>query len=282
MQLNYRLEATDGLMSSTDPISWTPATSNSIAPVALGTLMKVNIPNVNDGNQKYYPFKVNSVTDKNFAFRFNDADNTWAQITNGLTISTTQGLKIVTIPGDNDKVFSYIVTESSQYDKIPAISAKMRVETYISEDITAANFKDYRAWDHLGSVTTLPEKVFLTFTAMGKNPFNTTQMQYGSIYVAIRKNGEADELYLGIESIPEGYTTTNQTEFNKIPVISTRYYSASAAPTPIQSLDDRVTSLENSMTGIISQLETVTNLVLSIEERVNKILSSVSTVFVSR
>lgn len=281
MQMLYQVKQTDGMWNSTDPTTWNKyeGSQNDLRGVPDGTLLDANIPNINRDNTRYYPFKVSGRTISIYVY--DDSTSAWITLNmnNDNVLTTSKGLKIVTMMTGNKNFSLYVCRNNTDYNLIPNISVNKRVETYISDDITKDNFHRYRQWNHYGSVYSNPFIPIAIFGIYQSSQTNRDMLIFG-VELVTKEGGPV--LCYHLSYTTPGYQSDPETDDGLLPVIQTYYYDSSEAPTPIQDLNDRVTSLENKMNKLTDQMQDLTNLVLSISERTNKVLSQVSTVFVSR
>lgn len=282
MQMFYQIKQTDGLWNSTDPISWRDyaGTQDNIMAIPDGTITKTNIPNVNKDNVKYYPFKVSQYSPS--LFLYDKATSTWnsVNINASNVIETTKGIRFVTMLSSANATKTYVCLDDTEYNSIPNLAGKMRVETYVSDDITKETFQNYRAWDHSGNHTS-PNFIPLAVIALRQDSPSSRYILPIGVELRANESGTQD-LVFNLPQLKAGYETDPETENKLLPTIQCQCYAANVSPNPIQSLDSRVTSLENQVLQLQSLVTNVTSDMIALEERVNKILSKVSTVFVSR
>lgn len=279
MQIAMGLKKVDGLWNSTDPITWSDPTSN-YKELQKGTLMTMNVPNVNNTNEYYYGFKYGKYD--RTVYVLNEADNTWVTVGNDKPVlQTTQGMKIVTIP-DTDGVKIYVAKDNTQYGMIPNISTRMRTETYVSDDINSGNFMSYRTWNHIGSVSGYDE-IYLTIAGAGVS--STTYDSDNCLFavgVQLVPNGDQNVMKLTTPYLNFGYETNPDTEWGKLPTISNHYYSANQSPDPMSGLDTRVTKLENQMADLLDRVAKLEKDIVEIPQLIAWTNEGTSKYYVSR
>lgn len=261
----------DGTLSSVDPIVFDHSGNvEDFSTIPDQTLLKVNAPGVNADNQNYYIPKINN---KNACdqFMYDPSSQSW--VSGSPTITSTAGLRIVITPNlAQGRLNVYYVTNPQTYETIPNLSQHMRVETYVSEAITKDNFYRYRIWNVPVQGSFIP----LTLHTLGVS--NGSNFLCGVVLFLTTDNT------IQLQANISMYSATVKPDYEKgrAPQISTRCYSTNEAPTPLEDLDNRVTSLENSMIDLESQVTLLTNQVVAAEERINKVMTKTSSIFVSR
>lgn len=281
MQMQYQIKQTDGKWDSTGPIQWTDynGSQSDLSSIPNGTLMKANIPNINRDNVPYYPFKQTGWDAQVLAY--DDASNNWKAVDFNKTnvIETIKGLKTVTILTSDNTPKLYVCRNNADYSLIPNLATTVRVETYISDDITKDSFNQYRQWNHYGSVSSEPF-IPISIFVIDKTTMDN-HMQIFGVKLVSQSDGSKVLAYHFSYTLP-GYQSDPATDDGLLPTIQSYYYAAADSPTPVDGLEVRVTQLENIVADLQARVIKLEQQITNIPELIAWTNEAVSKHYVAR
>lgn len=281
MQLITQIKAKDGNIKTNKTVdfAFSPVTPTiSCAGIDDGTLLKCNIPNVFYSNPEQYIVKGQNNTNEPRFLHFDSSTNSWvAEGTNWYRdVVKTEGIKVlITHPeSSNNCCDVYIAFDDTEFNLIPGLIDKSSITVYVASNVTASSINGYRKWSY--STTEGEDSVILAPVCITPYPMGDDRVFFLSVYKPADSSGTVRVHFTWWrqkQAIERGSGT----------VLVTTKITLQGQNTPESpTIDVRLTQLENQVAELTTQIDTELKVISKRLEDVNKSLSQVSGVFVSR
>lgn len=280
MQLITQIKATDGNIknSNTVDFNFTPVTpTTSCRNFTDGTVLQCNIPNVFDLNPAQYIVKGNS--DRNVRFlHFDSSTNAWVEGDSNwsMAIQNTEGIKVLITHPDTAGDFCdvYLALNDTEFNLIPGLVNKSSITIYVGSNVTTSTFMNYRRWEY--STTGGDGKVILAPIFI--EPYSSTE---DAVYFLAVSNPNPSSGLLSLKFT--FWTQGSAVEKGTSSILVTTRVTLQGQNTPDSpTIDTRLTRLENQVSELTSRVDQGFELINARLDTINKSLSQVSGIFVSR